>query len=308
MLSFDSVDQIPKDIGASAVTIGKFDGVHLGHQALLAELVEFAESQALAPTVVTFDRHPAAFLNPAQAPAPLIGPHQKQHLLAEAGVEVLLTLKFDQALATLAALEFAQQILVDALGAKLVIVGSDFRFGAGGAGTVETLRELGAALGFVVRVVGQIEFDGAPVSTSRIRELLLQGNVVAAARLLGRLHTTTGVIEHGLKIGREIGFPTANMSRDAEGFLPKDGVYAGWLYSEGERYMTALSVGINETFQAVPRLIEAHVLDRRDLDLYDKIVTLEYVDYIRSSAKFNGVEDLVREINNDLAKVRSILS
>ncbi len=307
MLTFNSIDEIPNDFGQSAVTIGKFDGVHLGHQALLAELVDLAESQALAPVVVTFDRHPAALLNPAEAPAPLIGPHQKQHLLAEAGVEVLLTLKFDEALAALTPLEFAKTILVDALGAKLVIVGGDFKFGAGGAGTVESLRELGAALGFAVKVVGKIDFDGAPVSTSRIRDLLLQGKVVAAGRLLGRLHTTTGMIEHGLKIGREIGFPTANMSRDAEGFLPTDGVYAGWLYSEGERYMTALSVGINETFQAVPRLIEAHVLDRRDLDLYDKIVTLEYVDYIRPAAKFNGVEDLVREINNDLDKVRAIL-
>ena len=307
MLTFNSIDEIPNDFGQSAVTIGKFDGVHLGHQALLAELVDLAESQALAPVVVTFDRHPAALLNPAEAPAPLIGPHQKQHLLAEAGVEVLLTLKFDEALAALTPLEFAKTILVDALGAKLVIVGGDFKFGAGGAGTVESLRELGAALGFAVKVVGKIDFDGAPVSTSRIRDLLLQGKVVAAGRLLGRLHTTTGMIEHGLKIGREIGFPTANMSRDAEGFLPTDGVYAGWLYSEGERYMTALSVGINETFQAVPRLIEAHVLDRRDLDLYDKIVTLEYVDYIRPAAKFNGVEDLVREINNDLDTVRAIL-
>ena len=307
MLTFNSIDEIPNDFGQSAVTIGKFDGVHLGHQALLAELVDLAESQALAPVVVTFDRHPAALLNPAEAPAPLIGPHQKQHLLAEAGVEVLLTLKFDEALAALTPLEFAKTILVDALGAKLVIVGGDFKFGAGGAGTVESLRELGAALGFAVKVVGKIDFDGAPVSTSRIRDLLLQGKVVAAGRLLGRLHTTTGMIEHGLKIGREIGFPTANMSRDAEGFLPTDGVYAGWLYSEGERYMTALSVGINETFQAVPRLIEAHVLDRRDLDLYDKIVTLEYMDYIRPAAKFNGVEDLVREINNDLDKVRAIL-
>jgi riboflavin kinase/FMN adenylyltransferase len=307
MLTFNSIDEIPNDFGQSAVTIGKFDGVHLGHQALLAELVDLAESQALAPVVVTFDRHPAALLNPAEAPASLIGPHQKQHLLAEAGVEVLLTLKFDEALAALTPLEFAKTILVDALGAKLVIVGGDFRFGAGGAGTVESLREFGAALGFAVKVVGKIDFDGAPVSTSRIRDLLLQGKVVAAGRLLGRLHTTTGMIEHGLKIGREIGFPTANMSRDAEGFLPTDGVYAGWLYSEGERYMTALSVGINETFQAVPRLIEAHVLDRRDLDLYDKIVTLEYVDYIRPAAKFNGVEDLVNEINNDLDKVRAIL-
>lgn len=129
-----------------------------------------------------------------------------------------------------------------------------------------------------------------------------------AAKLLGRLHSTTGLIEHGLKIGREIGFPTANMSRDSEGFLPKDAVYAGWLYADGERYMTALSVGINETFTAVPRLLEAHVLDVTELDLYDKLITVEYVEFIRDAAKFNGVEDLVAEINRDLDKIRAILS
>ncbi|NCA08396.1 MAG: hypothetical protein EBS85_06710 [Micrococcales bacterium] len=146
------------------------------------------------------------------------------------------------------------------------------------------------------------------VSTSRIRNLLLEGKVALAAKLLGRLHSTTGLIEHGLKIGREIGFPTANMSRDAEGFLPKDAVYAGWLYADGERYMTALSVGINETFTAVPRLLEAHVLDVTGLDLYDKLITVEYVEFIRNAAKFNGVEDLVAEINRDLDKIRAILS
>jgi riboflavin kinase/FMN adenylyltransferase len=122
------------------------------------------------------------------------------------------------------------------------------------------------------------------------------------------LHSTTGLIEHGLKIGREIGFPTANMARDAEGFLPKDAVYAGWLYADGERYMTALSVGINETFTAVPRLLEAHVIDVTGLDLYEKVITVEYVEFIRDAAKFNGVEDLVAEINRDLDKIRSILS
>jgi riboflavin kinase/FMN adenylyltransferase len=133
------------------------------------------------------------------------------------------------------------------------------------------------------------------------------GQVVKAAEMLGHIHTSMGVIEHGLKIGRSIGFPTANMARDCEGYLPLDGVYAGWLVVDGQRYPAAHSVGINETFQAVPRLVESHVLDRKDIDLYDKVVTLEFIDFIRPAAKFNGVEDLVEEINRDLDKVRRIL-
>jgi len=145
------------------------------------------------------------------------------------------------------------------------------------------------------------------VSTTRIRALLDAGDVTSAATLLGRPHTTIGVIEHGLKIGRQIGFPTANMSREAEGYLPLNAVYAGWLYVGEERYPAALSVGINDTFQAVPRLVEAHIIDETEIDLYDKVVTLEYVEFIRHAAKFDGLESLVKAINNDIAKIRDIL-
>jgi riboflavin kinase/FMN adenylyltransferase len=154
----------------------------------------------------------------------------------------------------------------------------------------------------------RVELDGSTVSTTRVREALDAGDVELASKLLGRNHVTTGRIEHGLKIGRTIGFPTANMARDAEGYLPLDGVYAGWLYADGERYPTALSVGINETFQAVPRLIEAHVIDRNDLDLYEKVVTLEYVAFIRKVFKFDGVDSLVAQIHQDVDQVRDILA
>jgi riboflavin kinase/FMN adenylyltransferase len=302
-----SHSQLGADFANAAVTIGKFDGVHLGHQALLTELIEFADEHSLAPVVISFDRHPDALLNPDRLKLPLIGPHQKQHLLAEAGVEALVNLPFDEHLAALSPRAFVHEVLVNGLRSKVVLVGDSFRFGAGGEGTVDTLRELGSEFGFAVRVVPPVVFDGEVVSTTRIRDLLDQAKVVEAAKLLGRPHITTGMIEHGLKIGRQIGFPTANMSREAEGYLPLDGVYAGWLYADGERYPAALSVGINETFQAVPRLIEAHVIDQTELDLYDKIVSLEYVDFIRPAAKFDGVEALVAEINRDLEKCRVIL-
>ena len=307
MITWTHVDQIDEDFPETAVTIGKFDAVHLGHQALLANLVDVAEEHGIASVALTFDRHPNALLHPESVKLPITGPRQKQFLIRETGVDALLTLTFDEALAELSPEAFVKFVLVDSLKARWVLIGENFKFGAKGAGDVALLKTLGEQYGFRVRVIEPIEVDGEVVSTTRVRKALDAGDVVLAAKLLGRPHLTTGVIEHGLKIGRTIGFPTANMSRDAEGYLPVDGVYAGWLYADSERYPAALSVGINETFQAVPRLIEAHVIDRTDLDLYDKVVSLEYVAHIRPSAKFDGVESLVAEINRDLDKCRKIL-
>lgn len=307
MQVWTSASEVPADFAATAVTIGKFDGIHLGHRKLIAELCETADNHMLAPVVITFDRHPDALLNPIKLKLPLIGPGQKIKLLEDLGVSSLLNLTFDKALAALTPAQFVKQIIVDALKAKVVLVGEEFRFGHLGAGDVDTLRQLGVEFGFTVKVVSHATANGEKVSTTRIRELLDDGNVAAAAKLLGRNHRTTGEIEHGLKIGRTIGFPTANMSRDAEGYLPLDGVYSGWLHADGRRYPAALSVGINETFQAVPRLVEGYVLDETDLDLYGKIVDFEYVDFVRATAKFDGIDSLIEAIKHDVEVVRSQL-
>jgi len=308
LITVESTKDIPTGLPESSITIGKFDGIHLGHQQLIAETIDSAEEHMLIPVVVTFDRHPNSILSPGSEPQSLIGPTQKTELLEEAGIELVLKMPFDQYLSQLSPEEFVRTVLVESLKAKIVTIGEGFRFGVDQQGDVETLKNLGLKYGFSVRVVPQIQIDGEAVSTSRIRDLLLEGNVRGAAKLLGRMHSTRGAIEHGLKIGRQIGFPTANMERSCEGFLPLDAVYAGWLYADGERYMTAISVGINETFEAVPRLLEAHVIDVQGLDLYDKIITVEYVDFIRLAAKFDGVESLVAAINIDLDQIRAILS
>lgn len=307
MFSWTSLDQIPNDFANTAVTIGKFDGVHLGHQELLRQVTDIADEHLLASVVLTFDRHPDALLNPSECKLPLIGPSQKIALIEARGIDATLTLEFDHALAALSPEDFVKSVLVDRLKAKAVVVGAGFRFGSRGSGSVDKLRELGRTLGFRVYEIPKVMVGERAVSTTLVRELLDAGKVVAAAELLGRNHTNVGVIEHGLKIGRTIGFPTANMSRDCEGFLPLDGVYGGWLHVDGEKLPAAHSVGINETFQAVPRLVESFVLDRKDLDLYGKTVTLEYVEFIRPAAKFDGVESLVAEINRDIEKIRVAL-
>ncbi len=307
VIQVNSLDQLPLDMSPTVVTIGKFDGIHLGHQLLLEQTLAHAQQQGLVPAVITFDRHPFEVLNNLDTPASLIGPKQKTELLTEKGIELILSKRFDDKFSQLSAEDFVREYLVTGLKAKVVIVGEGFNFGAGALGDTELLRQLGLDYGFNLVVVPALEVDGRKVSTSWIRELLMEGDVTKAASLLGRYHATTGEVEHGLKIGREIGFPTANMARDAEGLLPRDAVYAGWLHVDGVRYMSALSVGINETFEAVPRLLEAHILDVRGLDLYGKIIRCEYVEFIRPAAKFNGVEDLVAEINRDLEKIRKIL-
>lgn len=311
MRVFSGVDAMRAQLGdgnlsSSVVTIGKFDGIHLGHQKLIANAV--AKQPELQSVLVTFDRHPDAILKPEQLRLPLIGPNQKLKQIEALGIQNLLILPFTAELANQTGEEFAREVLVGLLNAKAVVVGPDFRFGRGGACDVQQLSTLGAELGFAVESIDPVEIAGEKVSTSAIREALDRGDVKLANAMFGRVHTTVGVVEHGLKIGRTIGFPTANISRDAEGYLPLDGVYAGWLIADGVRYPAAHSVGVNETFQAVPRLVESHVIDTRDLDLYDKVVTLEYVDFIRPAAKFNGVDDLVAEINRDLDKIRKILA
>ncbi len=310
MIHFNSLAEISDDV-ASFVTIGKFDGIHLGHQKLISKVVE-SQQQAAAggasrSVVVTFDRHPDAVLKPDQLRLPLIGPGQKLRAIEQLGVDAVLTLPFTSELAAQTGEEFVEQVLVEALHAKHVVVGPDFRFGHAGAGDTAKLIELGQKHGFVVEVLEPVEFNGEKISTSAIRDALDRGDVKTANGMFGRAHTTVGAVEHGLKIGRTIGFPTANISRSAEGYLPLDGVYAGWLIADGVRYPAAHSVGVNATFQEVPRLVESHVIGFTQLDLYDKVVTLEYIDFIRTSAKFNGVDELVAEIHRDLEKITRIL-
>jgi riboflavin kinase/FMN adenylyltransferase len=194
------------------------------------------------------------------------------------------------------------------LSVKAVVVGDDFRFGQGQQGDGQLLWSLGQEHGFEVHLVPAVELEGVRVSTTHVRGLLEKGDVNQAATFLGRDHSTVGIVVHGLKNGRKLGYPTANLSREAEGMLPKDGVYAGWLYAGDEKFMAALSVGTNESVTAVPRVLEAHVLDRDDLDLYDQVVKIEYVDLIRPNLKISGIDELVTQIGLDVESARAILT
>ena len=300
------ITELPEGFSETALAIGKFDGVHLGHQQLIHELVTQAEEHALAPVVVTFDRHPNHVLNPDNVPLPIIGPRQKVRLVAELGVAAMRTLIFDEVFAHLTPEEFVVTHIVP-LQAKLVLVGEGFRFGHKGSGSVETLSELGARYGFKAQQVSHVMLDDQKISSTKTRQLIAEGKVFAASVLLGRNHQTEGVVEHGRKLGRKLGYPTANLSRDSEGLLPADGVYAGYLYADGVRYEAAHSVGTNDSIEAVPRLLESHVIGRDDLDLYGKTVICEYVDQVRPWAKFESVDELTDQIARDVAGATKIL-
>ncbi|UAJ80864.1 bifunctional riboflavin kinase/FAD synthetase [Leifsonia sp. ZF2019] len=309
MKVFRSVDEVPEGFGPSAVTIGKFDGVHSGHRAVIGRLREVAADRGLTAAVVTFDRNPLELIAPAKCPASLVSNDQKLDLLAGTGIDATLMVAFDRALAELEPEEFVRRILVDRLHAAVVLVGSDFRFGHRGAGDLAMLRELGGDYGFGVELIDDVRPEhGRRVSSTWIRELLADGDVAHAAELLGHVPAVRGVVVHGAARGRELGFPTANLSPESEGLIPADGVYAGWLTDGDETYPAAISVGNNPTFEGVPhKQVEAYVLDR-ELDLYGHRVQVSFVQRIRGMVAYQGVEPLIAQISDDVERARSILS
>ena len=309
MITFPSPADVPADFGPSAVTIGKFDGVHAGHRAVITTLRRSAEAQGLRSVVVTFDRHPLALLAPEKCPPALVGPEQKLDLLEGTGVDAALVLTFDRELSLQSPEDFVTTILVDALRARLVLVGSDFRFGHRGAGDVALLSELGRVHGFAVEIVDDVmPRDGRRVSSTWIRELLSEGRVSEAAVLLGHAPAVRGMVVHGAKRGRELGYPTANLSPDSDGLIPEDGVYAGWLQVARARYPAAISVGNNPTFDGVAqKQVEAYVLDK-EIDLYDQVVEVQFVERIRGMVAFTGIEPLIVQMGDDVERVRQLLS
>lgn len=292
----------------TAVTIGKFDGLHTGHTAILRRLAEIAEQRNLRTIAITFEQNPLSVLRPELCPPALSSPQQRLEWLDQAGVHAVAMIPFNREFAQLSPEEFVQNILVDSLRAGYVIVGSDYRFGNGGQGTVDTLRELGEKYAFEVEVVEDVIGDaGRRVSSTMVREALVEGNVTHATELLGRFPRVTGVVVQGDARGREIGFPTANIGGEIEGFVPADGVYAGWLVNEETTYPAAISIGTNPTFEGErDRRVEAYVIDHT-LDLYGARVHIDFVKFLRTTLKFESVDELIERMHVDVLDARDEL-
>lgn len=314
---FDGVASVPHDWPRSVVTIGVFDGVHIGHRAILATARNRADELGVPVVAVTFDPHPSEVVRPGSHPTLLSTLDQRVELLHSVGADAVVVLPFTSRLAATTPEEFARLVLVERLHATVVVVGENFRFGHRAAGTVETLHELGGQYGFVVDPVLLVGGPGPDRwSSSYLRQCVGEGDVEEAARGLLRPHRVEGIVEHGDHRGRDLGFPTANLDLAEHAAVPGDGVYAGWLVDEPRqnqgrgraRYPAAISIGTNPTFDGSQRRVEAYVLDRTDLDLYEHLVAVEFVARLRETLRFDSVDDLVAQMDRDVMAARDVLA
>lgn len=295
------------DVEGTAVAVGVFDGVHRGHQQVMADLTAMARSRGLVPAALTFDPHPLEFLAPDRAPDLLTTVEQRAELLAECGVEILGVLPFLE-IRDLDPRAFVTEILCLRLKVGAIAVGENFRFGRDRGGDPALLHELGDANGFTVDVVEMVVHAGPDgvISSTRIRELLAAGDVRLAAVLLGRPFVLVGPVIHGDSRGRTIGFPTANLHIPERMAIPANGVYACWVERNGARHAAVVNIGVRPTFGVSTRTIEAHLLDFDD-DLYGESIALHFVDRIREERRFDGVDALVAQIATDRDRAAAIL-
>ena len=294
-----------EDQGA-VVCIGVFDGVHKGHQALISRAHEIAQEMGVPLIALTFDPHPLVVVRPEMAPESLASLAERRFLLFDAGVDDVFVLPFTPEVATWDPETFIHRVLHDKLNARAVVIGQNFRFGHQGAGDIDTLRQAGERYHFSVTEVG-LAADAEPWSSTRVRKALATGELVEAAKVLGRNYDLSGLVVHGDHRGRELGYPTANLALVGNPVVPADGVYAGWLVVGSDRLPAAISVGTNPQFDGAQRRVETYVLDRTDLDLYGQEVTVIFVEYLRGQLTFEGLEGLIEQMDADVTKTRAVL-
>ncbi len=313
--------QIIRDLGSAlpsatrtVVTIGAYDGVHIGHQALITKVCELAAARGLASAVVTFDRHPASVVRPESAPKLICDAEQKLELLASTGIDATWQVVFDTNRSTESAEDFVRSVLVDKLRASVIVVGDDFHFGKGRRGNVELLKSMGVEHGFEVLglelVAGPGQGASTKVSSTEIRRRIVGGDLRGAAALLGRHHELRGTVVHGDARGRTLGFPTANVAIPEGMCTPAEGIYASWyLRPDGVRLPAAVNFGRRPMFyDAQPySLLEAFVLDFSD-DLYGEIARVQFVERLRAEAKFDSLDALIAQMDADVARARTILA
>lgn len=306
MERLDGGSAVPDRFRGGIVALGNFDGFHLGHQAVVGRAVDRARAEGRPALVATFDPHPVRHFRPDAPPFGLTTLDQRERLFAQAGADAMIVFRFDAALAALTAVEFVGDPLLDRLGVGGVVTGADFTFGRARDGNVEVLADLGMHHGFAVETVGPVSLDGEPVSSSRIRVLLEQGDPRGAARLLTRPFTVAGVVQHGDKLGRTIGYPTANIAMG--GYVrPAYGIYAvrGRL-ADGRVVAGAANLGIRPSFDPPKELLEPYFFDFTG-DLYGQRIEVALIAYLRPEARFDTLDALTAQMDADCARARRIL-
>jgi riboflavin kinase/FMN adenylyltransferase len=297
------LESFPPDSAPSAVALGAFDGIHLGHRAILGTAVTQARHDKLRALACTFDRHPMEVLQPDRAPLPITTLEERLELIAETGIDTTVVIPFTPAVAGIEAQTFVRDVLVGTLKAREIVVGFNHRFGRGARGDAKLLEALAATLGFRAHIVPALLVDGVAVSSSEIRAALQRGDLPDAARLLGRPYSIRGEVVRGAGRGRTLGFPTANVKTDRPLGLPV-GVYVCRLTVGGRQHQAVVNVGFRPTFGETELAVEAHVLDFTG-DLYDERVTLTFVRRLREERKFPSVDALREQIALDVAAART---
>lgn len=294
--------------GPKVVAIGVFDGVHAGHKYLIGEAKRIANELGGSLAIASFDPHPVSVLRPESFLGLLSTPSYRTTLLLAAGADDVEYIDFTHTVSNMSPDEFVDQVLMAKLSANVVVIGENFRFGAGASGDVQTLLMLANKYGFEVRVV-KLVGDSNTWSSTRIRNHIIAGEVKPAREILGRPHRLTGEVVYGDQRGRELGYPTANMQVAGDLIIPADGVYSGLLCAQQEVFPAAISIGTNPTFEGVVgRRVEAYVLDRMDLNLYGQVIDLDFLDFVRSMAKFEGIDQLIEQMAHDVEVARGQIS
>jgi riboflavin kinase/FMN adenylyltransferase len=298
---------MPAAAGPAVVTVGFFDGVHLGHQAVITRTVSIARARDLPSIAVTFDRHPREVFAPGTEPRQLTSPVRKAELIEALGVDTLLVLEFTEEFSRVPADEFAKQILVDSLHAEHVVVGENFTFGHRGLGTVDTLADLGRTLGFSAEGVPLLEIGGRIVSSTAIRSALAEGDVTWPRLALGRRYRVDGRVGEGAGRGKALGWPTANLDLPPKMLLPGTGVYAGQATLPDGRWAAAVNVGTNPTFGVEPLHLEAFLLDF-DGDIRGEEMSVEFWERVSGEERFDSVDALTEKIADDVRRTREIVA
>jgi riboflavin kinase/FMN adenylyltransferase len=304
----DHREPMPEPLRGAVIALGNFDGFHRGHQAVAGEAIRWAQAEGRPSIIATFDPHPVRFFRPEVPPFRLTTLEQRQELYLAAGATAMLVFHFDAELAGTSAEDFIAKILIERFGAHGVVTGGDFTFGRGAKGNVELLRTLGGELGLQSRVVEAVAEDGEVVSSSRIRQALRDGDPQEAARLLTRPFAIRGIVEHGDKRGRTIGYPTANLG--VENYLrPKYGIYAvtGRILATGEVLQGAANIGIRPQFEPPKELLEPFFFDFSG-DLYGQEIEVAFHHYLRGEARFDSLDALIEQMDKDCAEARRLLS
>ena len=304
MLKYNSWECLKSKHENIVIGLGNFDGVHIGHQKLIYNLVQMAKEINGIPAVFTVHPHPLAVLKPESCPPQLLSQEYKQRIFARLGVKILLTIPFNLKLACLSPEDFVSMVLCEEIGVRGVVVGYNYTFGHRGRGTPELLKDLSEIYGFALQVVQPVMVEGQTVSSTMIRHLIKTGDVSGAAKLLGYDPFTAGEVVAGEKRGRTLGFPTANLELDQEILVPANGVYAAKIYHNGDTYFGLANIGVKPTFHGKKRNIEVHLLDFCE-DLYGKQIKVSFTRRIRGEKKFASPSELIKQIEMDIHKVRT---